>query len=205
MARLITFGCSFTYGQGLPDCVNQNNVNFPGPEPSKFAWPNLLSQIMNIECINQSGAGASNLEILYKILDFKFKKDDIVVIMWSLPNRDIYFTRLIKPFKQLGAWKTNKIAKKWMLTLDEYDYIQRSWIYIHHADLYLKNLDVKYIHYPSFPDKLAVNSSLKNISIDNLYLDGQVICDFGLDGGHPGIESHKQTANKIFNILKETS
>lgn len=201
MARLITFGCSFTYGQSMPDCVEKGNVYNPGPKPSKFAWPNVLSKMLNIECINQSNCGASNLEILYKILDFNFEKDDVIVIMWSLPERDIYFTRLMKSYRKLGAWMTDKIAKKWMLTLDEYDYIQRSWIYMHHADLYLKNLDVKYMHYPAYADKLTVESSLKNISINNLYLDGQVNCDLALDNSHPGIESHKQTANNIFNIL----
>ena len=53
MPRLIAFGCSNTYGQGLEDC--HILPNFPGPSPSKTAWPNTLGNLLNCsEVINQS-------------------------------------------------------------------------------------------------------------------------------------------------------
>lgn len=201
MPRLIAFGCSFTYGQSMPDCFKGKDIHIPADEPSKFAWPAVLSNMLGVECVNQSKCGASNLEILYRILDFKFKKDDIVVIMWSMPDRDLFFRQIWGPFRQLGVWMSDRLAKKWITSVDEYDYIQRAWIYMHHADLYLKTLNIQYIHYPAHVPK--IESLLSNIIIDNLHLNGQVVCDYALDGIHSGIESHKQTAIIIFNILHE--
>lgn len=201
MTRLVAFGCSFTYGQSMPICSASSRGSDAESQPSMLAWPAVLAHMMNVECANHSTCGASNLEILYTILNFEFKKSDIVVIMWSLPQRDLFFKRWGTPFRQLGAWMTDRVAKKWIMSSDEYDYTQRTWMHMHHADLYLKMLDVKYIHYPAVPPRVA--SSLKNLTISNLYLSGQAHCDTAGDHSHPGINSHKQTAAMIFNILNE--
>ena len=56
--RLITFGCSNTYGHGLPDChVPPNEA---GPNPSKVAWPQLLADRRGLECVNLGQPGGSN-------------------------------------------------------------------------------------------------------------------------------------------------
>ena len=54
MDRLVAFGCSNTYGEGLPDCwVDKNGdpsrtkAGFHGPKPSKLAWPRLMANNMN--------------------------------------------------------------------------------------------------------------------------------------------------------------
>jgi len=59
--RLIAFGCSYTYGAGLEDCFTPPIGH--GPIPSKFAWPQLVANELNMECINMSSSGASNKEI----------------------------------------------------------------------------------------------------------------------------------------------
>jgi hypothetical protein len=107
MSRLIAFGCSFTYGQGLPDCKIGENWSDFANTPSLLSWPFLLGKKLDIPTINKGVPGASNTEILYHILNFEFEPRDKVVIMWSLPNRDVYFLpgrRKKKPFRQLGAW-----------------------------------------------------------------------------------------------------
>ena len=53
MSRLITFGDSFTYGHGLVDC-HVPEKNWQGPNPSKFAWPQVLGDMLGIEVINKS-------------------------------------------------------------------------------------------------------------------------------------------------------
>ena len=42
MDRLVAFGCSYTYGHGLPDCIMAKGR--AGKRPSKFAWPYLLAK-----------------------------------------------------------------------------------------------------------------------------------------------------------------
>ena len=69
--RIITFGCSFTYGHYLEHDQKQ---------PSTSAWPSMLGTLMGLEVINKAIPGASNLEILLSILKFKFLKDDIVIV-----------------------------------------------------------------------------------------------------------------------------
>jgi hypothetical protein len=207
MSRLITFGCSYTYGQGLPGCKVGNNSTKFSNTPSDFAWPSVLSKMFNIEVVNKGIPGSSNLEILYHILNFKFEKDDIVICMWSLPDRDLYFksNKGFKPFKQLGIWlrHRNKLEDIWFKNLNFTDNCIKSWIYIHHADLYLSNLNLKYIHYPIIPHLLEEYKPSFIQNIRNLHTEGFVNIDTCEADNHPGINSHIKTAEKIFKILNE--
>lgn len=45
MSRLIAFGCSHTYGHGLPDCFIPPHR--PGTDPSKLSWPYPLGELLN--------------------------------------------------------------------------------------------------------------------------------------------------------------
>ena len=196
MPRLITFGCSFTYGLGLPDCIDTGTE---WSSPSNFAWPNLLANKLNYQLKNESYPGSSNLEILYRILNFKFEQDDVVVIMWTVPPRDMYFQPFGKLYRRLGIWMRDRFAKKWILSINDQDYTQRTWIYIHHADLYLKNLKVKYLHCPAY----SYDDKPDYLNIENFYHNSIVEIDKALDNAHPGIASHEQISKKIFNYIYE--
>jgi hypothetical protein len=98
MDRLVAFGCSNTYGEGLPDCWVDKNGDpsrtkdgYHGPKPSKLAWPRLIANNMKRKCVNFAVPGASNKHILDIILHTKFVKGDIVVIMWSYFDRYCIF------------------------------------------------------------------------------------------------------------------
>ena len=196
--RLIAFGCSFTYGSGLPDCFHP--VRGQGKHPSKVGWVQLLADKLDLTAHNMSVPGSSNLEILYNLLKFEFKKTDTVVVMWSLPNRDLFFKKYsFKHEFQLGLWKLDKLSTRWINSLDEHDQGIKSWVNMHHADAILKQTGVKYLHIPSHPKELIPHRP-KFISIDNLDLEGLIQVDTGLDP-HPGVESNKLTAEKIYNIL----
>jgi hypothetical protein len=207
MSRLVTFGCSFTYGQGLPGCKIGNNTTKVASTPSEYAWPVNLSKLLDIKVINKGVPGASNLEILFHILNFDFKQDDIVVIMWSFPDRDLYFNSVkgLKPFKQLGNWllNRNKYEEEWLKNLSFKDNCVKSWLHIHHADLYLQSLSLKYIHYPTVPNLLKEYQPGYIKKITNFYSDGFADIDKGEDNSHPGIKSHLETAKRIYNILNE--
>ena len=202
MPRLITFGCSYTYGQGLPDIKLMPFTGYP-ISSSKLGWAALLSQKLKLELINVSYPGASNIEILYNILTFNFNPDDIVVIMWTHPVRDIVFdkwTNTVSRRTRLGFWRKKKY-KLWEDQIDVKDFITKTWIYIHHADIVLKEKKLKYIHYPQ-NIKEYEDYTIKDLTINNLYTDGFFIIDKTEDY-HPGLESNKLTADNIFRILNE--
>lgn len=208
--RLIAFGCSFTYGQGLPDSIVGNNYDQFSLTPSNLAWPKILGEMTDREVINLGKPGASNLEILYHILNFNFKPNDQVIIMWSLTDRDLYFisnTKKIKPFRQLGLWASSKssIVAEWISKFNPVDNCIKSWLYLQHADLYLKTTQVKYIHYPAFPKNLLENKPDFIKTIDNFFDHGFVVIDYSNIDTHPGINSHIETAKKIYSLINEQS
>ena len=77
--RIIHFGASLTCGEGL-ESVDQSD-------------PCILKILTNTETIISAKPGISNLEILHDILNFNFKKDDIVIPMWVPNNRDVIFKK----------------------------------------------------------------------------------------------------------------
>lgn len=202
MSRLITFGCSLTYGQGLLDCVDKNDVNTAGPKPSNLGWAATVAKELNLEIINQGNPGASNLEILYKILQFDFKEDDTVVAMWTYSFRDTHFYKKLfggYSFRQLKRWNNPVGQMLWSPSGTEVDFAVKTWIYMNHADLFLKEKKLRYIHYPVYPAEILEHKQ-PFITISNLHLDGFTIIDRALDN-HPGLESNKKTAEYITKAL----
>lgn len=78
MSRLITFGCSYTYGQGLPDCENTvintgiKKFYVNSSAPSKQGWPSILSKRLDLELVNISAPGLlsnnQTANLLYEVL-----------------------------------------------------------------------------------------------------------------------------------------
>jgi hypothetical protein len=207
MSRLITFGCSYTYGTGLIDCQDKKIFSFSkhNSKPSNIGWAAQLNEKLGTSLINKSFPGASNFEILYEVLQFDYEENDVIVIMWSHYLRDLFFTKFFKiPSlrRRLGLWKTTGLSRKWVEQMSQRDYIMKSWIYMQHADLYLKDKKIKYIHYPSVPKELN-EFEVPQIHIDNLHMDGIDWLDFAEDGSHPGILTNTNLADKIFNIVNE--
>ena len=202
MSRLIAFGCSLTYGQGLQDCVDKHNVNIAGPIPSQLGWASMVANKLKLDIVNKGNPAASNLEILNELLQFNLKKDDVVVMMWTYSFRDMYFYKKLfgrYSFRQLKQWINPVGQMLWSPSGNEVDFAIKTWIYMHHADLYLSNKGIKYIHFPVCPSDI-VDHKPAYINISNLYFDGFTMIDKELDN-HPGIESNKITANKILGIL----
>ena len=203
MQRLITFGCSYTYGTGLEDCKNWFFNQFHHLKPSKLGWAQTLANKLEMELVNKSFPGSSNMEILYTILKFDFKKDDTVIIMWSHFVRDMLFNNQHKfPLfrDRLGPWNKTHQERKWVEFLDEKDYAMKSWFNIQHADLHLNKLGVRYIHYPATPNELE-RHKIDFINVSNWHNDGITIYDKATDDMHPGQESNNAVAEKMYRIL----
>lgn len=198
MDRLITFGCSYTFGHSLDDCYLGNGK--PGPVASKLAWPEQLASQMNLRCVNLGQSGSSNLEILNEVLNYSFQPNDFVIVQWSFKDRDTVF-HPTKGCIQIGPWEEYENLREWTKVHTAYDLKIRSKMYIHHAYLHLKSLNVKFkfltiesIDYGPqwFKDVEFLQTSFKDI---------QEKFPKALDNYHPGKECHTFVANSIFNEL----
>ena len=199
MSRLITFGCSFTLGLALDD-------------PSSQSWPAVLGKLTGRTTINNGDPGSSNLEILSRILSFRFKKDDLVVVGWTYSHRDVIFN-IIEKNKKIGPWQDDELFKKWSEVHSNYDNNVRSGIYINHAELYINSLGLHYYPFwaPPKPDMLidrvldvtigeyfgSIPKFINNALRDNI-LNTE---DLASDNNHPGPIAHSIAAKKLYNII----
>jgi len=200
--RLIAFGSSYTYGDGLPDTFPENTT------PSKLAWPSILAAELNLECVNMSSRGASNRKIWHDILHFKFEPNDVVFILWAFPNRHTIFDSKLE-FRNLlpsGVNKSNEADAYYRYIYTEYDSALTTKLYINHANqLILSN-------------NIQVHHLLLNIESKDLFeLGGQKIefiplafedsyktaYPLSIDKLHPGEKCHRAFAKDISQWLKQ--
>ena len=211
MSRLIGFGCSFTYGHGLIDCFDPPFD--PGKKASEYSWVGCLSRQLKIPSINLARPGSSNLEILYRILNFKFEPNDIAVILWTDIARDLIWKK--EPdypgdleFQPIGSWMTldnDKIDySAWLSLHSDIDLIIRTWFCVHHAECFLENRGIKnlsfFINTKEMFDNVPEYITTKNVS----KLDASSLLftnDLALDSRHPGPQAHNKFAEYICGLL----
>ena len=206
MKKLVSFGCSFTYGHGLQDCVTSGGR--PGEQPSQFAWPSMLANRLGMTIDNKAGPGCSNLEILLRVIKYQFDPSDTVVIMWSFIERDFIFKKYgnIEGTK-LGHWEKKDIFKHWALTHDIEDMGTRSWFYMQHADLYIKSQGARCLHFVMKPAEYAkFKPDYINIDINPL-INGYMMLeiDRAADGHHPGPKGHEYIAKRMETLINGNS
>ena len=201
MKRLITFGCSHTYGHGLDDCLLPNYM--PGPLPSKYAWPSILRNLLNIKVINLSRPGSSNKMIWKTILDTSLNEDDIVIILWTYRDRWCVFNDTNDNVyeQDIGPWIKNKLSKiyykNFYSILDtKIDFYNRT-NFIHY---YLNSKNIKNYHlvYESTKDFPKWNNVKFEFDLINYELWPKA-----KDNNHLGISAHEDIAKRIHKILKK--
>lgn len=179
---------------------------YPGTEPSKFAWPELLAQLTDRICVNKASCGASNKEIWYDIHKFEFEPQDLVFVQWSFYDRScILYDNGIIP---LGHWMINDdknsrlFFKKFYSKYEQYaDFCLRA------RDIadYLKSMKIK-SHMIAAPKNRTVSQTENHNVITlpemlNTPNIAQVATDAALDRHHPGLKSHSQFAQLIFDEI----
>lgn len=200
-SRIVAFGCSNTFGQGLEDCWNSNESK-PGTEPSKFSWPFHLAKKLNFKCINLANPGSSNLEILYRILTFDFKLNDIAVILWTNELRSCLFqesdNKLGVDVIQLGIWQNYNKAdiQSWLKVNSDFNLKIQTHFHIHHAEQYLENKKIKNYSFFSNGNCFDTLNFLKINNGINQHLHPYIFdLDKALDNGHPGPLAHESIAD----------
>ena len=179
--RIVAFGASTTKGTGLD-------------EPTQ-AYPYLIKN--GVEVLINAHGGRSNLEILYEILHFTFNPGDLVLIGWGPIQRDIVFKKNgdIARYHAIGRSDNDEIFLKWAYIHDEADMGVRAWFYAHHADSYMKSLNLP-IRHACF-DSRFYKYKPDYINVSVLDLEGIAGLDFGNDNIHPGKKSHQAFADLI--------
>lgn len=209
MTRLVAFGCSLTYGHGLPDCAVGSGA---GLEPSSFAWPKLLADKLNATSVNMSQPGSGNTEILWRLLNFNFQPDDICVIMWSYFIRAEYYRYLYDGNGvRIDNDKYDPRALEEEPMFTENNNI-KNLLAMSHAAYHLNYIGIKsYACVGSYPrDKrnvkpwdidFSVPNSINILNLDLTFYSNEYTIDKALDGKHPGVRSHERIAEGIYKKI----
>jgi len=92
--RIVAFGDSFTAGEGTDYDYTETLDIFEEKEKYQrsHSWPKYLSDLMEIDYVNNGEVGSTNYRIFSNIFEQysieRIKEDDLIIIMWSSPIRD---------------------------------------------------------------------------------------------------------------------
>lgn len=193
-SRLVVFGSSDTYGQGLPDCTLD--------APSNYAWPSLIGQRLSLPVHNFARPGASNKEILLSVINADIKQDDLVIVCWTHVNRSCLISddgSIIQIFPKA----TISQAKSFYKLYDIKNLIIDSLLEISHANAILANKGYKVHHF--YTDHF-LSSRKKYVPVDAhlVEIDTRIHhIDVASDGTHPGVMSHISISDYVYRILNE--
>jgi hypothetical protein len=190
--RIIAFGCSYTYGHGLPDCLEKDKIT-QGPNPSRLAFPTLLANKLNCQSINLGKSGNSNKEIWHDILNFKFQEDDIVIVTWT------YFSRfcIIKAdnIRRINPWKEEE-KLYYMNYSNRHDMVLDFYGRLNHINLYLSNIGLKNYNFVIESPELEIPSWSQTAILGKFEM-----LDQADDNCHPGVISHAEFAAIIHSQI----
>ena len=193
MKRLVTLGCSHTFGEGVKD-------------PSKESWPALLSQRFNMELFNLGEPGGSNRTIQHNVYKHKFRKDDTVIILWTYPDRYHFFRDKDNHTGLINSWGTGRSTVWFKDFHTEYNEKFDNETIVNQVNLYLDKLNIE--HYNLVVD-LDFNYYFKTFDINYIKEDFNTnyLKKFarGVDGWHMGFDGNRAYANFIYNYINSSS
>ena len=193
--RVIAFGCSFTFGHGLPDCFNPPKN--PGKAPSKYAWPSLVANELNVKCINKSLPGSSNKRIWHNIGKFKFKKTDIVFVMWTAPDRSCTLNRFTDV--DISPWIDSSSAY-YKHYYSPYDSLIMSNLFVSNASHLLIDQGIQVYNLTFNKNLFKLDNTVNSLPICMSKLKRKF--PLALDDAHPGIKCHQEMSKQILDRLR---
>lgn len=210
MKRLVTSGCSFTYGKGLDD-------------PSRESWPSRLAEMSTLDCVNLGENGMGNEYCLSSIINYfslhpNHINDSVVVICFSSYSRIEFFNSqrqevfTSRPLLNTDLDFINKFRQEYF---NEEYYFERYLRTIILLQTYLKFNKIPYIMFEAF-DHVDFKRLLKGNRICALFkqIDKSNWIKFGSsnfkkmtahmefqDDGHPAASAHNLMAEILYEPL----
>ena len=220
MKRLVAFGCSHTWGEAITK--NHSSLLDKSLKASKYSWPYLLGNLLDVEVINISKSGESNKAIAHKILNFNFLPDDIVIPLWThIETRSC----IIQNFNKSEDTNYERIYS-WYKENDDSQFSKKKYDWI---DLYFKNFhtnadskfeSLSYIQSSNF----ILNSKVKTIincfaiyhnlnfikkysSLTNIFnkpfYEGYLKYGLAFDNVHLSLKANEEFAKELYDFLKK--
>jgi len=204
MKRLIAFGDSMTYGVGLEDCwPNTKNS-------SKYCWPELVASTLGRKCINKSVPGSSNKRIWYTISKFKFRPDDLVLILWTYPDRTAVIQNPFNITNLLPSQVGNSHREVEIMARSYYENLHAYYdadittkLYIRDSYNHLIGLGIEFYQMIAEPRDKEL---FENIPYVPLFM-GNYERNYkkALDGDHAGIDGHTAFARDFLKYINVES
>lgn len=220
MARIIAVGCSFTFGHCLHSEDRRPNI------PSPQAWPALVAQHFNRECVNLSYPAGNPRYCAAKILEFDFEPGDIMLVLWPNLHRNWIVTDFDR-WENFEPWEDpfNRNpdlavgANFWTPVVPDYErwwskgYSNTSdreceaWMAKHLARLRLKDQGIPCVEYavPSYDVEKTYTASCRFNTpwITEFPHWHTLYVDRARDGMHPGFKTHKNFAKRWIKTIKQ--
>lgn len=208
MPRLITFGCSLTYGQYL-----DTTEDLGGATPSVNSWPSKLAERLDYTLINYAIPGASNKEIAWMVFhNYKPRPNDCVIIHWTYCERWCLIRGPEVAITQYSAGRQpSTITEQWANTSyykqhsDPYDSVRTNWMLQLAVAAHLKQQAI--FHLMTKPQRkdesiwqecgITPPGTLEEIH--------QFHVDRALDKSHPGIKTNQRYSDYVFDQIKSES
>lgn len=213
--KLLAFGCSNTYGEGLLDCRRDLGTRDP---PSKLAWPQLVADHFGWELANLSEPGSSAKQALHTQLNTPQDPNTVVINCWSYPQRHTIIT---KPYRE---WKFLHLSgtKQGYITIhpsnvkrgckastayykriqNDYDSSQEFYSYVQLAELY-----------SSCKGAITLHATCNNVKHRPNWFDVELhtttiqhvleAYELAEDGVHPGAQAHQAFASTVVDSLQQ--
>ena len=188
-SRLVTFGCSLTYGYKLKN-------------REKHCWPAQLGTKLDIPVINNAKPGISAKMIWWDLINFEFNKKDLVVIGWTHIDRwAIIRNKDGTDIDNIQNSHNTVIARKFYDLHQEYDNILNYFTVVNHANYYLKEQGLKVIHVSmsGWQDDSPAFDKVEWFPINFRSIREKY--PKATDDSHPGEMAYSVLANKIYDAL----
>ena len=207
--RLVAFGDSWTYGQGIEKDIHYKEYRYPNDFINNLrrsnSWVRWLADKYQIPFVNLSSPGICNPQIkniLKENIPFLNKEEDLILIMLSFPYRHHLWEETVPPFDM----PVGNIVFTINELLEGYNYyILNSFYPTFNDEPELKNeLDLsRFLEVDkTAADVLITYENLYNISVWE-YGIRNVKNKENFDTGsyHPNLLGYQVIADWIFNIL----
>lgn len=211
--RIIAVGCSFTYGQYLdtdsPACT----------QPSLQAWPNIVAQHFDADCVNMGWPGGSPRYCMVRLLDFQFQPGDVACILWP----SIFRHYITTDFDRTDHWidAVPDLANAAQHFVPQHKNYQRwwkrgysnlsdrecdAWTAKHCVRLYLKDQGVPVVEYSvgyRQDVEYRVREQFATPWIPVFPNWNECYIDLARDNNHPGVKSHQLFAEEYIHRIQQ--